>query len=224
MAGMRSFAEIYEIAADRKGGEDVLESLLDRPKSPDELAAIPDDRWLAKFTQMIFNSGFNWKVVEAKWPGFEEAFAGFDVGRCSMMDDDWFDALLKDTGIVRHGAKIRSVRDNAVMLRDLADHHGSAGRCFAEWPRENYAGLLELLKKRGNRLGGNTGAYALRFMGVDSFIPSQDVVARLVAEGVIDKPPTSKTAMARVQSAFNDWAAESGRSFTEISRVLAMSV
>lgn len=221
---MRRFDEIFAIAADRKGGEDVLESLLDRPRPAAELAAIPDDRWLSKFTQMIFNSGFNWKVVESKWPGFEDAFAGFDVDRCSMMDDDWFDALLKDTRIVRHGAKIRSVRDNAVMLRDLADHHGSAARCFADWPREDFAGLLALLKTRGNRLGGNTGAYALRFMGVDSFIPSQDVVARLVAEGVIDKAPTSRTAMAKVQAAFNDWAAESGRSFTEISRVLAMSV
>lgn len=221
---MRRFDEIFAIAADRKGGADVLESLLARPKPPEELAAIPDDRWLAQFSEMIFKSGFNWKVIEAKWPGFEEAFAGFDVGRCSMMDDAWLDDLLRDTRIVRHGAKIQSVRDNAVMLRDLAEAHGSAARCFADWPREDFVGLLELLKKRGNRLGGNTGAYALRFMGVDSFIPSQDVVARLVAEGVIDKAPSSKGAMARVQTAFNDWAEQSGRSFTEISRVLAMSV
>jgi hypothetical protein len=30
--------------------------------------------------------------------------------------------------------------------------------------------------------------------------------------------------MAAVQSAFNDWAAQSGRSLTEISRVLALSI
>jgi len=49
-------------------------------------------------------------------------------------------------------------------------------------------------------------------------------VARLIAEGVIDKNPTSKTAMKQVQAAFNVWQDESGRSLTEISRVLALSV
>ncbi|WP_172300374.1 DNA-3-methyladenine glycosylase I [Pseudoruegeria sp. HB172150] len=221
---MRSFAEIYDIAAERKGGPEALEKLLGKPTPAAELAQIPDDRWLSRFTEMIFKSGFNWKVVEAKWPGFEEAFHGFDVGPCAMMDDEWLDALLQDTRIVRNGAKIQSVRDNAVMLQDLAAKYGTAAKCFAEWPRGDFIGLVELLKTRGSRLGGNTGAYALRFMGVDSFIPSRDVTARLVAEGVVDKAPTSKGAMKKVQAAFNEWSAESGRSLTEISRVLAMSI
>ena len=75
---MRSFAEIYEIASERKGGEEALEALLGPASSAQELAKIPDDRWLAKMAQCIFNAGFNWKVVEAKWPGFEEAFEGFN--------------------------------------------------------------------------------------------------------------------------------------------------
>jgi hypothetical protein len=61
-------------------------------------------------------------------------------------------------------------------------------------------------------------------MGVDSLIFSQDVVARLVAENVIDKTPSSKRALKQVQDAVNEWRTESGRSLTEISRVLAMSV
>ena len=92
------------------------------------------------------------------------------------------------------------------------------------WPRDDYAGLLRMLKKRGSRLGGNTGQYFLRFMGVDGFILSRDVTARLIAEGLIDKAPTSQKAMAIVQDAFNTWQQQSGRSLTEISRVLAMSV
>jgi 3-methyladenine DNA glycosylase Tag len=81
-----------------------------------------------------------------------------------------------------------------------------------------------MMKKRGARLGGATGQYFLRFMGVDSFILSRDVTARLIAEGVIDKSPTSKRAMTAVQAAFNQWQEQSGRSLTEISRILAMSV
>ena len=50
------------------------------------------------------------------------------------------------------------------------------------------------------------------------------MVDRLIAEGVVDKPPTSKKALADVQAAFNTWMQQSGRSLTEISRVLAMSL
>jgi len=221
---MRSFDEIYAIAADSKGGADALEETL-KPAVPREtLAAIPDDRWLSAFSKSVFNAGFNWKVVEAKWPGFEAAFHGFDVGKCAMMDDAWLDQLIQDTRIVRHGPKILAVRDNAVMLQDLARQHGSAGQAFAHWPADDYIGLLDHLKTHGTRLGGTTGQYALRFMGLDSFILSRDVVARLIAEGVIDKPPTSKSARARTQAAFNTWRAQSGRPLTQISRVLAMSI
>ena len=106
----------------------------------------------------------------------------------------------------------------------MAREHGSAARHFAHWPTTDCVGLLDLLKRRGARLGGVTGQRVLRAMGVPSFILSPSVVARLIAEGVIDKPSTSKTAMRKIQGAFNSWMDQSGRSLTEISRVLAMSV
>jgi 3-methyladenine DNA glycosylase Tag len=220
---MRSFDEIYAIAADRKGGSGALEAMLAKPRSPEDLAEIPEDRWLAQFTKGIFQAGFSWKVIEAKWVGFETAFKGFDVDKCAMMDDAWFDALLTDTAIVRNGAKIRTVPDNAVFLQELRAE-GGAGTVIGGWPSDDFVGLLEMLKKRGSRLGGATGQYSLRFMGRDAFILSRDVTARLIAEGVIDKPATSKSALRAVQTAFNDWSAQSGRSLTEISRVLAMSL
>ena len=221
---MRSFDEIFEIAAERKGGADALNAMLGPALSPSEIAAIPDDRWLSCATKCIFNAGFNWKVVEAMWPGFEAAFEGFDLGRCAMLHDEDIERLASDTRIVRHGGKIRSVQENAVFLSDLAREHGSVGKFIAGWPDEDYAGLLALLKSRGSRLGGNTGQYFLRFMGKDSYILSRDVIARLVAEGVIDKEPSSKSAMAAVQTAFNTWRKQSGRSLKEISRTLAMSI
>ena len=220
---MQSFDAIYDIAAERQGGRDALEAKLEPPLPVAELAAIPDDRFLSCATKCIFNAGFNWKVVENMWPGFEAAFDGFDIGRCAMLNDDDVARLVSDTRIVRHGGKIRAVQENAVFMRELAAEHGSAAKFFAGWPPTDEAGLLELLKKRGSRLGGNTGQYFLRFMGMDGYILSRDVVARLIAEGVIDKQPTSRAAMAKVQAAFNQWAGESGRSMKEISRTLAMS-
>ncbi len=64
----------------------------------------------------------------------------------------------------------------------------------------------------------------LRAMGKDGYVLSRDVVGRLIAEGVIDKPPTSRRGLAAVQAAFNTWAEESGRPYTTISRVLARSI
>ncbi|WP_281994918.1 DNA-3-methyladenine glycosylase I [Ruegeria faecimaris] len=220
---MRHFDEIFAIAASRHGGTDALSNKLSKPKSPAELAEMPEDRWLSIITKCIFQAGFNWKVIENKWDGFETAFDGFDIGRCAFMDDEKFDALLQDTRIVRNGTKIATVRDNAAFLLELRQE-GGVGKILGGWPSDDYVGLLNMLSKRGSRLGGASAQYAMRFAGRDSFILSQDVTARLVAEGVVDKPPTSKKAMALVQAAFNTWMEQSGRSLTEISRVLAMSL
>ncbi len=221
---MHSFDEIFSIAAKRKGGRDVLETLLDPPASEKELEQISPDRWLAMMARCVFNSGFNWKVVDAKWNGFEEAFDGFDPGRISFYTDEDLGRLVSDTRIIRHGAKIRSVQENAAFVIELHKEYGSVGKALGGWPSSDYVGLLAMLKKRGSRLGGNTGQYFLRFMNRDGFILSSDVVGRLIAEGVVQKPPTSMKAMAAVQNAFNEWSDQSGRSLKEVSRVLAMSV
>jgi 3-methyladenine DNA glycosylase Tag len=220
---MRSFDELFEITADRKGGPDALDKLLNTTP-PVNLESITNDRWLSTMAKCVFQAGFNWKVVESMWPGFEMAFNNFDIGYCAMLNDEDFDRLVSDKSIVRHGTKIRSVQENASFVASLAKEYGSAGKFFASWPSDNFIGLLSLLKKNGSRLGGNTGQYFLRFMGVDGFILSADVVARLIAEGIIDKAPTSQKALAQVQHAFNTLSQESGRPLTQISRVLAMSL
>lgn len=221
---MQDFDTIFEIAADRKGGSAAFESTLGRPKTPADLAAIPDDRWLSTMSKCIFQAGFNWKVVEHKWPDIEEVFEGFDIGRMGFMTDEDIGSHLSDKRIIRHGKKIAAIRENARFLGELAHENGTAARIFAEWPAEDYIGLLAMLKKRACRLGGNTAMYFLRFMGVDSFILSRDVVTALMRENVVDKSPTSKRDLEKVQAAFNDWRMQSNRPLIQISRILACSV
>lgn len=220
---MRSLDDILAISIERKGSEAVIFEHGSNIRSPADIAAIPDDRWLAEMTKGVFRAGFNWQVVEKLWPGFEKAFEGFDIDANVMMSDDRFDALCKDTSIIRYPQKIRSVQLNAAFIRTYSDQHGGFGAMIGAWPQTDFSGLLELLKKKGNRLGGTTGQYFLRSMGVNSYILGRDVITRLIAEGVIDKPPTSKSAMKAVQQAFNTWSDQSGRSITEISRILATS-
>jgi 3-methyladenine DNA glycosylase Tag len=223
---MRRFATIFALAAGRKGGEAALEVLLAEtaPRSPAEIAATPDDRLLAEMTRRIFCAGFSSQVIEGKWPGFEAAFDRFDPRACAFMTDARFDALTKDPGIIRNGAKIRSVQVNAAFLVDLAEKHGSAARFFADWPDSDHVGLLDLLKKRPSHLGGDSAGRFLRVIGKPTFIATPDVVAALIREGVLERPPGGKRDLAAIQAALNRWAAESGRDLTSISRVLAMSI
>jgi 3-methyladenine DNA glycosylase Tag len=220
-----SFAAIRARAAKRKGGDAVLVALLPKVQSPKALAKITDDRVLAEMTKRIFSAGFVWSVIEKKWPGFEAAFLGFDPGRLLFEPDEFWEGLTTDDRIVRHPQKIMSVKANAQFVIDTAQEHGSFGKFLANWPDDDQVGLLELLAKRGTRLGGKTGQYFLRFIGKDGFVASNDVVACLRDSGVdIAANPTSRKDMRKVQDQFNTWAKESGLPRVHISRICAMSI
>lgn len=61
----------------------------------------------------------------------------------------------------------------------------------------------------------------LRMVGKDTFILSEDVVAALKAQDIIDKAPTSLKDLAVVQAVFNQWQAQSGRPLCQLSAMLA---
>jgi 3-methyladenine DNA glycosylase Tag len=219
------FKTIRARAEKRKGGAKGLEKLL--PLKPDmkAVAKLSDDRMLSEMTKRVFSAGFAWSVIETKWPGFEKAFLAFNPARLSFQPDDFWDGLLSDTRIVRNGAKIQSVRENAAFVQDIAREHGSFGKFLAKWPSSDQIGLLDLLAKRGSRLGGNTGQMFLRFVGWDGFVISQDVVACLRDAGLdIAAEVKSKGDLVKVQAQFNAWAAETGLPYAHLSRICAMSV
>jgi hypothetical protein len=96
---------------------------------------------------------------------------------------------------------------------------------LAKWPASDEIGLLDLMTKRGSRLGGNTGQMLLRFVGWDGFVTSKDVVACLRDAGLdIAEEVKSKRDLAKVQEQFNAWAKETGLPYTHISRICAMSI
>lgn len=219
------FKTIRARAEKRKGGASALNKLLPPRPDPKALAKLRDDRVLAEMSKRVFCAGFAWSVIETKWPGFETAFLKFEPGRLSLQPDEFWDGLIKDTRIVRNGAKIMSVRANAGFVRDIAREHGSFGKWLAQWPSSDESGLLDLLTKRGSRLGGNTGQMLLRFLGWDGFVTSGDVVACLRDAGLdIAETVTSKRDLAKVQAQFNAWAKETGLPYTHLSRICALSI
>jgi 3-methyladenine DNA glycosylase Tag len=222
---MTSFKTIRARAAKRKGGEAALAALLPKVAGPKTLARLGDDRVLAEMTKRIFSAGFVWSVIEAKWPGFEAAFLGFAPRRLLAQPDEFWEGLTGDARIVRNPQKIMAVRTNARLVADIAEEHGGFGRFLEQWPAEDQVGLLDLLAKRGARLGGHTGQYFLRFIGKDGFVASGDVAACLRDAGLdIAENPSSKRDLRKIQDQFNAWARETGLPYTHLSRICAMSI
>jgi len=221
---MQDFTKITAQAARLHGGPAALEKLLAHPLPAGKIRRIPADRFLSAATKCVFQAGFNWEVIENKWPRFEEVFEGFDPNRWAMMTDDDLDHLLKVKGIVANGAKIQSVGANARYLLRLAGQHGSVGAYFAGWRIADYCEHLQAMRADASRLGGRTGQMFLRRMGVDTLVFSPDVLKALDREGVVAKIPSSAKDFAALQAALDRWHKESGRGLTQISQILAFSV
>jgi 3-methyladenine DNA glycosylase Tag len=222
---MKSFEKIRARAAERKGGDKVLAGLLGPVPDNAALAATPDDRILSTMANRIFSAGFVWSVIENKWPGFEEAFLGFEPKRLLFQPEDFWHDLASDKRIVRNPQKIRSVRDNAEFVERISKEHGSFGKFLAGWPADDQIGLTAFLGKHGSRLGGNTGQYLLRWLGWDTFIVSTDMAAALRDAGLeIAESPKSKKDTAAIQAQLNAWRAETGLPYVHLSRILSMSI
>src|SRR5215813_8149112 len=220
-----SFKSIRERAAKRKGGDKVLASLMPKKPSNKALAKLPDDRVLSEIAERVFSAGFVWSVIDAKWPGFEEAFLGFNPKRLLFQPAEFWEKLASDKRIVRNAQKIKSVRENAKFVTDIAAEHGSFGRFLADWPADDQVGLLEILGKRGSRLGGFSGQYLLRFLGWDAFVLSGQVLLCLRDAGVpLSASGTSKKDLRAAQAQLNAWKAESGLPMSWVSRICALSI
>jgi 3-methyladenine DNA glycosylase Tag len=220
-----AFGPIYRRAVARKGGEASLRKLLPKPRSKAQLARIPDDRWLAEITRRVFCAGFVWKIIEHKWPNFEKAFKGFKPMAVAQMSDEALERLASDSRIVRNYLRIKSVRENALFVLEVAQEHGSFGRFIADWPADDIVGLCAVLKKRGSRLGGMSGQYLLRFMGKDTFLLSTDVITCLNNHGVISTTtPSSKRDLEKIQLTFNQWHLQTGLPLSALSRIASCAV
>ena len=221
---MGTFDKVIERAGQHHGGREAVLAQARNAHGVKNLSKVPADRLLSTMTRCVFNAGFNWKVIEAKWDGFEAAFEGFDPAKLAFFGDEMMGDLVSDERIVRNGQKIKATLENARMVAEIEQNEGGFGRFLATWPADDQTGLMAALNKRGSRLGGATAQYFLRFCGWDAWITSGDMCAALKREGVLDKPAaTSKGDLAKVQAAVNGWHGESGLPRAVISRLLALS-
>jgi len=221
---MEKFIDIKDRAIQRKGSENMLNSLLSQPLNSKDLLALPDDIWLEEFTRKIFQSGFYWSVINNKWPGFREVFWDFNISKLLMMSPEMYEQRASDERIVRNYNKVKTIAVNTMMIHTTAQEHGSFGKFINDWPSEDIIGLWAWLKKHGSRLGGNTGAYSLRVMGKDTFLLSRDAESYFRSHKIIDGGLQTKKSLTAIQAFFNEMQQQSGLSLQEVSQTLSYSV
>tara|TARA_B100000780_G_scaffold85815_2_gene58934 strand:+ start:2258 stop:2746 length:489 start_codon:yes stop_codon:yes gene_type:complete len=130
-------------------------------------------------------AGLSWITILRRREQYRAAFAGFDVLRVSCFTDRDIERLMRDSGIVRHRAKICSAIDNARCFLCVQEEFGSFSdylwgfvdgapivNCWsnaAEVPTKTALSkcISEDMRGRGFRFFGPTICYAyLQSMGL----------------------------------------------------------
>ncbi len=100
--------------------------------------AIPrtDEKYFEVLTQAVFQAGFSWQVVRAKWPHFSTAFKGFKIPTVARFGYRDIQRLLANPRLIRNARKIQATMDNAQTLEDLSRRFrylGPTGVFFFLW-------------------------------------------------------------------------------------------
>jgi 3-methyladenine DNA glycosylase Tag len=221
---MVTFKEIRTRAEHRLGGIE-LEMHLPKVKTPKQLSAVSDDRYLSLMCLRIFRAGLKHSMVDAKWPVFEDVFHGFDPRRVRMMSDEELEACLSNKALIRHWGKLKSVRENAIaMVEQIESGMKSFGGYVADWPGSEVVELWFDIAKRFSQMGGNSGPYFLRMAGKDTFMLTPHVVKALNEWGVFVGSAEGKGNQRKIQAILNEWTEESGAPLAHISMILAQTV
>ncbi|MGK2964169.1 MAG: DNA-3-methyladenine glycosylase I, partial [Tepidiformaceae bacterium] len=112
--------------------------------------------YLEVMTKAVFQSGMSWRVVEAKWPGFQRAFDGFEPERVATLTPPDIDAIAQDPGVIRNRRKIEATVHNAQTLIELEAQKGGVRGYL-----RSFTGYDELERDLGKRFKflGPMGVY-----------------------------------------------------------------
>jgi hypothetical protein len=127
--------------------------------------------YLEVMTKAVFQSGISWRVIEAKWLGFQQAFFGFDPERIAELTPPEVDRLAEDTRIVRNRKKIEATVQNAQTMLDLDREHGGF-RAYLR-SRGDFGETVSDLRKRFKFIG-DLGAYYFLYVVGEPVPPHEE--------------------------------------------------
>lgn len=119
--------------------------------------------YLEAMSFAIFTAGINWKVVDAKWDGIREAFAGFDVETVAAMSPADVDRLAEDRRVIRNRRKIEGIIDNAGRLLELDKASGGFAGYLSS--HRDFDETVADLKRNFRFIGDSSAYYFLAAVG-----------------------------------------------------------
>jgi 3-methyladenine DNA glycosylase Tag len=134
---------------------------------------------LESITKAVFQAGMSWRVVEAKWPGFLEAFHGFDPERVAAMTPDDVARLKEDTRIIRNGRKIEATVHNAEAVLALDQETPGGIRAWLG-SRGGFAETMDAMHNEFKFLGDVGAYYVLHVTGQP--VPDHEDAMHMIAE------------------------------------------
>lgn len=137
--------------------------------------------YLEVLSKAVFEAGMNWQVIERKWPGFREAFDGFDPATIAAYSPDDIDRLMADPRIIRNGRKVEATIHNAAAMLAAEKEYGTFGK-YLEAMRPFDSQLADL-KKRLKHIG-NFGVYYFLYVVGEEVPPHEEYGPKLKGEPV----------------------------------------
>ncbi|MFK7748167.1 MAG: DNA-3-methyladenine glycosylase I [Kordia sp.] len=147
----------------------------------DEEWGVPvyDDDKLFEFLILeTFQAGLSWITILRKRENFRKAFDNFDYKKIAQYEEDKYNSLLEDAGIIRNKLKIKATISNALAFMKVQEEFGSFSKYIWEFTdgkpiqnaftnRNDVPATTEIsdklskdLKKRGFKFVGSTVIYA----------------------------------------------------------------
>ncbi len=108
---------------------------------------VHDDRLL--FEMLILegaHAGLSWEIILNKREHYREAFDNFDVKKVSNYNEEKFEKLLLNKGIVRNRLKIKSAIKNAQIFIEIQKEFGSFDKYL--WSYVNFKQIKNKWEKK----------------------------------------------------------------------------
>jgi Methyladenine glycosylase len=147
-------------------------------RGPEQIENASPADILETITKAVFQGGMSWRVVEAKWPGFREAFHGFDPGRVAAMTPDDVASLKEDTRIIRNGRKIEATVHNAEAVVALDQDTPDGVRAWLG-SRGGFEETIDAMRKEFKFIGDMGAYYVLHVIGEP--VPDHEDAMHLLA-------------------------------------------
>lgn len=112
-----------------------------------------NDRMLFEFLVLeSFQSGLSWITILNKRENFRQAYDNFDIEIVANYNDDKFEELMNNSGIIRNSAKIDASINNANIVKKIQSQYGSFQKYIWEFVggkpiRNNLENLSQLPSK-----------------------------------------------------------------------------